>query len=548
MYPERKNITYGAYARKSSEQEDRQVASIESQERELKELADRDGLKISLAFNESHSAKRPGRPIFNELVAAIERGEINGLLSWNPNRVSRNAIDTGVIIDLMDRDKLYEVRTPSQTYTNTPNDKFLFGLFCGQAKLENDNKGIDVKRGLRTKAQNGIYPAPAPIGYVNDRSAELGNKTILPDPERFDLVRKMFDLMLTGDYTPPQILKIANEEWGFRTARGYKMSRSTIYNVFTRPFYCGWFEYPSGSGNKHIGTHKPVISESEYRRVQSLLRKSGRSKESCDDKSLNFIYRGPIRCAECTAMITAEIKHKKLKNGSTRRYVYYHCTKRKDPSCKQPAIREECLEEQIGAFLKAIEVPPVFREWAVLQLSLDAPGRVTDRKSIIENLMKNIDRCERRLGSLIDLRVEGEVSQEEFAKKKRQLENEQEALHYQLDQMDHAREKVQKATEDLLELAETGYIQFTKGDAVSKRALHRSLGSNQTLRDKTLMLSDIPWVGPLKRLAREVRSIHAKNARFEPRKTHMYIGRMAELYAMNPRLLRAVDDVRTSIS
>src|SRR3989338_5815213 len=98
----------------------------------------------------------------------------------------------------MDEGKLLEVRTPSQTFRNTPNDKFLLNLFCSQAKLENDNKGEDVKRGLRAKVQAGISPAPAPVGYLNDKYAERGNKTVIVDQERFETVRRMFDLMLTG--------------------------------------------------------------------------------------------------------------------------------------------------------------------------------------------------------------------------------------------------------------------------------------------------------------------------------------------------------------
>src|SRR3989344_2967964 len=165
-------IKYIVYPRKSSEQEDRQVASIESQKVELAESAKKDGLKILDIMEESHSAKHPGRPIFNRMVERIEKGEANGLLVWNASRIARNSVDTGRIIYLLDEGKLLEVRTPSQTFRNTPNDKFLLNLFCSQAKLENDNKGEDVKRGLRSRIQAGVFPGRAPVGYMNEKYAE----------------------------------------------------------------------------------------------------------------------------------------------------------------------------------------------------------------------------------------------------------------------------------------------------------------------------------------------------------------------------------------
>lgn len=195
----KQKITYVEYARKSSEQEDKQAASIGSQKKELGVIAKSAVLHLHLILEESHSAKRPGRPIFDEMIQLIEDGKVNGILTWHISRLSRNAVDTGILIDLMDRGKLLEIKTPSQAFGNLPNDKFLLTLFSGQAKLENDNKGIDVQRGLRAAAERGCYPTHAPVGYMNDKTGQRGFKQMFPDPDRFALVRKMFDLMLEGN-------------------------------------------------------------------------------------------------------------------------------------------------------------------------------------------------------------------------------------------------------------------------------------------------------------------------------------------------------------
>jgi site-specific DNA recombinase len=248
-------LIYFMYCRKSSEDEERQVISNESQEDELTPLAKRDRLMLRDTIKEEASAKTSGtRPLFNEMVKRIKKGEANAILCWHLNRISRNAGDAAMLIDLMDEDKLLEIRTPGQVFKNTPADKFLITLFCSQAKLENDNKGVDVERGLRAKATMGHYPGVAPMGYLNDKTKLRGERDLYNDPDRFVLVKRMWEMMLTGTYTPPQILKVANEQWGFRTRKtrkqgGNPLSVSGIYHMLHNPFYYGWFEYPIGSGN-----------------------------------------------------------------------------------------------------------------------------------------------------------------------------------------------------------------------------------------------------------------------------------------------------------
>lgn len=234
------------YARKSSEQEDRQILSVDSQLNELKELAVKNHLNIIETLTESYSAKAPGRPIFNKMIQSIEQGKADAILSWHPDRLSRNTVDSGWLIHLLDQGKLIEIATPSQSFRNTPNDKFLFNLLCSQAKLENDNKSVNVKRGLKAKAEQGWYPGPTSLGYLNNKFKEKGKKTIMIDDERAPLIRKVFDHVLSGK-RPLDVLDTANNEWGFKTPSGNHLTRTTFYRLLSDPFYCGEFEYPRGS-------------------------------------------------------------------------------------------------------------------------------------------------------------------------------------------------------------------------------------------------------------------------------------------------------------
>ena len=164
---------YFVYLRKSTESEDRQVLSIQSQKDEINKIIKENKLKVIEYIDESYSAKKPGRKKFNEMIERINKGEANSILTWHPNRLSRNSVDSGNVIYLLDQGKLNEIKTPSQIFKNDPNDKFLLSLFCGQAKLENDNKSVDVKRGMKKKAELGWFPGPARPGYVNEKYAEI---------------------------------------------------------------------------------------------------------------------------------------------------------------------------------------------------------------------------------------------------------------------------------------------------------------------------------------------------------------------------------------
>ena len=161
-------IKYVLYARKSTESEERQVLSIDSQVKEMLQLAERENLNIVEIRRESHSAKDTGqRKVFNEIVNDIRKELFNGILTWAPDRIARNAGDLGAIVDLMDQKLLLEIRTYGQKFSNNPNEKFLLMILGSQAKLENDNRGVNVKRGLRTRVEMGLWPTIAPLGYLN---------------------------------------------------------------------------------------------------------------------------------------------------------------------------------------------------------------------------------------------------------------------------------------------------------------------------------------------------------------------------------------------
>ena len=184
-------LKYCLYARKSTESDERQAMSIGSQIKEMTTLAEREGLSIVGVKQESFSAKQSGyRPVFNEMLHGLRNGQFDAILTWAPDRLARNAGDLGSLVDLMDMNKLQHIRTFGQTFSNTPNEKFLLMILGSQAKLENDNRSINVKRGIRAKCEMGWRPGPAPIGYINRSFA--GVKEMVLDEERAPIIKEMF--------------------------------------------------------------------------------------------------------------------------------------------------------------------------------------------------------------------------------------------------------------------------------------------------------------------------------------------------------------------
>lgn len=346
------DITYCLYARKSTERDELQALSIDSQIKEMLDQAKRDGIEVTEIRRESHSAKESfTRLVFRQLIEDIRGAKFNGILTWAPDRLSRNAGDLGALVDLMDQGKLAEIRTHGQIFRNSPNEKFLLMILCSQAKLENDNRSVNVKRGLRAKCEMGYRPGITPLGYINLKYERKGEKKVVFDPKRAPIIREMFERCAAG-LSGRDLLYWLNEEKGFRTRTEKKVVLSAIYVMLRNPYYSGQFEYPKGSGKWYRVKHPSIVSRKLWKEVQEKLTVEPKSPPG----TKIFDFTKMLTCGACGSGVTAEEKFKDIIDGSVRRYVYYHCTRARDPNCQEPYIREETLVNQLTKILDRVDI------------------------------------------------------------------------------------------------------------------------------------------------------------------------------------------------
>lgn len=342
---------YCLYARKSTESEERQVLSIDSQIKEMLELAEREGLEVVCMKRESHSAKETGqRPVFNEIVEEIRAKKFSGILTWAPDRISRNAGDLGKIVDLMDAGLLHEIRTYGQKFSNNPNEKFLLMILGSQAKLENDNRGVNVKRGLRTRVEMGLWPGQAPLGYLNQKHLDKKCQ-LLVDPFRAPIVKKMFERVAYEKMSGRKIYNWLRFEANFYTRGNKPLTLGGVYRILSNQFYHGLFEHPKGSGNWYTGKHEPLITQELFEKAQAQLKRDNIVRESKE-----FAFTKMFTCGYCQSGISAEEKWKELKGGGANRYIYYSCSRARDRNCKNKYIREEDLIAELLKILDDLDI------------------------------------------------------------------------------------------------------------------------------------------------------------------------------------------------
>ena len=364
--------TYFLYARKSTDVEDKQVLSIDAQLSELRSLAKHEGLQIVAEFVEKQSAKKPGRPIFNDMLLRIIAGEAQGIVCWKIDRLARNPVDGGQISWLLQQSVIAHIQTHDRSFLPADN-VLMMSVELGMANQYIRDLSANTKRGQREKARRGEYPGLAPLGYINNPRT----KRVEVDRRKAPAIRAAFELYAENKSRFEDISAFLYQR-GIRTKQIKKsgssgdkpLKKDSIKKMLTSSFYYGHFEY---AGEIYKGVHTPLVSKAVFDKVQDVLELRGRQRHKPKNEPQPLC--GIMRCGECGGMITGEVITKHQKNGNIHRYVYYRCTKKRG-ICSQSYIREEALSAQLSDLLSQYVLPS---EWATeLRRMAEVDERLAD--------------------------------------------------------------------------------------------------------------------------------------------------------------------------
>ena len=528
-------IKYFAYVRKSTEGEERQALSIESQKDKVKEFFS--GLEIVDYFEERHSAFKPyNRPEFEKMIKRIRKGEAQGIIAWHPDRLFRNEIDASTITYMVRTGVIYDLKFASYNLDNSPEGIMMLQLALSQSQYFSSKLGKDVKRGLEKKVSLGWLPGVAPEGYINDVRLEKGQRTLITDKKRAPLLRKAFELFLSGSYNAQEVLNKLNNDWGYISRQKPKMggrplSRSVWYKMLSNPFYAGVITYNS---KESPGKHKPIITLDEFNRIQELLGLRGCKKKP---QKHDFPYSGIFKCGICGCSITAERKTKYIKSkNEVRSYSYYHCThKKKSANCQEGSVEQNELEKQVKSELKKFEIHPLFLNWALEHLDKKKTENNEVEKIIVDNQKDKIINLETEKNELVKMRAKKLINDSTFS-------NQLADLGKDINNLKNVKpEKQPKFQSELIELTKDNFIfcahankEFAEGDKNKRKETINRLGSNQTIIHKNISISYHEWLLPL---FENVEKFNAELAKLEPINIGLDYRKSEALTSLNLRWL-----------
>ena len=480
-------MNYFLYARKSTDDKDKQVHSIEDQVAVLRKLAKKEGFNIVQEFEERQTAKVPGRPIFSDMLRRIEKGEAQGILCWKIDRLARNPVDAAQIQWLLQRGTIAHIQTYDRNYYPADN-VLLMSVEFGMANQYVRDLSSNTARGLRQKAKRGEYPGTAPTGYLNNPRTKL----VVVDRKKAPVVRAAFELYAKGHSRLEDVSRFLYDN-GVRSWYGNRIHKDRAKFILQNPFYYGHFRY---KGELLEGRHMPLIEKSLFDKVQRVMAERGHpQRETTQPQPLC----GLLRCGECRMSITAEVRTKMQKNGNIHRYVYYHCTKKSAARCSQTYVREEALAADLNKTIPDYSMPQNVIEFFENKMAEDEREADKANAASVRELREKLSSISRELDRLTDVYIAQDIERQEYLSRRASLLSERKSVEEVLATLERGgmpwlepmREWIKDAS-ILNEIAEDTSL------PAKKSALQKIFGSNLYLKNEKVFGTAQPQYAALR--------------------------------------------------
>lgn len=468
------------YARKSTDREDLQILSIDGQLRELRAFAERNGFSITTELTESCSAREPGRPVFSKLLSDASAGKIQRILAWKLDRLARNPVDGGALIHVLGKGRLEEIVTPEGTYSGTGDSKFMLAVLFGAATKMTDDLAAGVRRGNRDLCSTGRIPGRAPLGYlkVRDRPGFRGAGKVVPDPERFPLVRQLWLDLISGTVTASDAWRRAMKAGlTTRTTAGRAGSPVKLAHVFTilkNPFYTGIVRH---GAEIYVGEHEPMISSSQFEQAQRLLHRVNAPRPSKHD----FLFRGLLTCGECGGERAMVAEQHTTTAGNC--ITYYRCGRRRPgyPQCYSKPISEVALIDATLTTLRHISLPEEIVKWTLDAVDWRIVNDVEREFASTVSSERQLAEVEATLKRLTDLVVSGVLSEAEYLKRTQVAKLQLIDLRARCSNVGHEQRQWREAVAKMLESANGCAEAFEAAGTEARRTILTRLYANVSI-------------------------------------------------------------------
>jgi site-specific DNA recombinase len=382
------------YARVSSKEQEKEGFSIPAQLKLLKEYGAAQDFTVVQEYVDLETAKQTGRTAFGEMVAYLAAHPlVRVLLVEKTDRLYRNLKDW-VTVDDLDLEIHFPKEGMVLSRESRSAEKFMHGIKILMAKNYIDNLSEEARKGMQEKAEQGIWPTVAPLGYRNVAGPD-GKKIIEPDLETGPLVGRLFEWYAAGTLSLREAASKVRAAGLVHRRSGAPVPVSTVHAVLRNRLYAGVFEW---NGRSYVGTHQPLVSLELWERVQGVL--DGRQTNKHRRAKRKFAFSGLIACGHCGCSIVGEIKKE--------RYVYYHCTGYKG-RCDEPYVREEVLERQFSDILGRLSFDDEALEWVREALHASHADEKREREGAIERLQIEHKRLQNRLDAMYVDKLDGRV-------------------------------------------------------------------------------------------------------------------------------------------
>jgi site-specific DNA recombinase len=474
------------YLRRSQDRDDRQQLSIEKQDRRVRQIITDNEFTPFFLPPEERTARKPGRPIFDDMLNRIENGEARYIAVWHLSRLSRNSIDAGRLIYAIDTGKLLAIHTPGRVYRDTPDDKAFLAIELAFAKKNNDDLSEQVRDSFVDKRNHGEYPGPAPLGYVNIITSP-GKRNIAPDPITSPKVIELFNKAASKRYTLDDIWREA-QNIGLKSKRNKELGKQTVTELLKRRTYTGAFKY--GGLEWHQGSYEPLISIELFDTVQLAMGWAKKRTTPGTTRGAFYPYKGLLLCKTCKFNVTAYTKPKTLADGTLKSYVFYTCTKKnKVVKCSEPQLSSKDLETEIKGRVSEYSITEADAEECLGYLKTFYSEHSKNRDGNRFTLLARKRDAQKALDTLDDKLEAGIISDERYQiRSNKHLENLARTKQLLGSSSQDAERWLELATETFTGAVDIGEV-FEVATESERREIMKFLGLNWYLGNKKVALT-----------------------------------------------------------